>query len=176
MATFVESELHYYDTWRNCSLDTSHSESMVEDDRVVVNFDKVKTAYLNDLGKSEESASSVDALGKDEDGNIYMVEFKNGDFTETDIRRKAVDSFLIFCDIRHSTIKKAREKLHFILVYNPNRVKLNHAQQRAIGMARLGRQPCSLYGLDKLEGFMFAKAYMMSADDFNSKLDHRITL
>ena len=54
MATFVESELHYYDTWRNCSLDTSHSESMVEDDRVVVNFDKVKTAYLNDLGKSEE--------------------------------------------------------------------------------------------------------------------------
>lgn len=52
---------------------------MVDEGNLVVDFDRVKTNYCNELGKSEEYAASADALC--ESGikdKFYLIEFKDG--------------------------------------------------------------------------------------------------
>ena len=49
---------------------------MVNSDGNIIDFDRVKRDYLNNLQKSEECAKSVDALGEDRDSHVYMIEFK----------------------------------------------------------------------------------------------------
>ena len=52
----------FHDTLGNCSTDDEHEERMSTSALQVINFDKVKTAYLNQRGFSEEKARSIDAL------------------------------------------------------------------------------------------------------------------
>ena len=75
-----------YDILRNhqCSLqetskDTSKAkvQYMTTCTKKVVDFDAVKTEFLNSLNETEECAKSVDAFVID-DYN-YFIEFKNGD-------------------------------------------------------------------------------------------------
>ena len=60
----------------------------------VVDFDAVKTEFLNQMRMSEESASSVDALVRDEYN--YLIDVRNGSAREEmhKILHKAKDSQL----------------------------------------------------------------------------------
>ena len=108
-------ELKYYSTWNECSFDSSSNESMVESSKYIINFDSVKTKYLNSLNRSEECSASVDALGRDDNGFLYFIEFKNGDIDNDNIRHKITESLLIFHDITHSSIIDTRKNADFIL-------------------------------------------------------------
>ena len=68
-----------------CSKDSANDVMMVEDDRKVVDFDAVKTAYLNAIGLSENCAKSVDAMFCDTKGMLHFVEFKNGEYKGSEI-------------------------------------------------------------------------------------------
>ena len=74
---------------------------MTESGVVVINFDQVKIDYMHKHKHSAKDAKSIDALAKVIDGNLYMIEFKNGDCKKeaTDIRLKIKDSLLILCDL-----------------------------------------------------------------------------
>lgn len=176
MSLLMHSELKKVSTWKKCSWDESHGTSMVNSDGKIIDFDRVKTDYLNSLQQSEECAKSVDALGEDKDNHVYMVEFKNGDFNEAEIREKLTESVMIYGDISHSTLKMMRDNLTFILVYNPEYKKFKSVEQKAIYQARIGKEPCPIYGLDKYAGFCCSKAYMMTGTEFEEKMAGKISV
>lgn len=84
-----------------------------------VDFDAVKTDYLNGMKKSEECATSVDGIFKTSKHMVF-VEFKNGNMKneKRKVKDKIRDSLLMFCDITGKHIADTREWLEFILVYN----------------------------------------------------------
>lgn len=163
-------DLFHLSTWTECSFDRESRESMIENTRQVINFDAVKTNYLNALHKSEECAASVDALGEDKEGHLYFVEFKNGQIDKENIRNKVTESLLIFNAIAGGQIADTRTQAEFVLVYNSEKISIPPLKEAAIHKARLGKVPCPLYGLDKYYGVYFAKAYMMSAKRFEEKV------
>lgn len=163
-------DFKYYSSWSECSKDDEHNEIMINSEVQVVDFDLVKRKYLNALGKSEECAASVDVLAEDENGDVYMIEFKNGEIDADNIRKKVTESLLIYTDITHKTIKDTRENLSFILVYNPDRKHFEPQRERAIHLARMGKGLCKEYGLDKYQGTYFLRAYMMTEAQFANKL------
>ena len=91
------------------------TESMIE----AVDFDALKTGYVNALGLSEEAVSSVDALILTENCQVF-VEFKNGDMKneKRKVKDKVRDSLLLFCDIAKKDISYTRQYMDFVLVYN----------------------------------------------------------
>lgn len=139
-----------------------------EDQRLVVDFDKVKTNYLNELHLSEEYAASVDTLFQDRNQYVYFVEFKNGEFENHDITKKVKDSLLIFCDITKCSIEYTRNEAGFMLVVNDERLdRLNYQQKKALGLAQKGRFDIALFGLNKLRGYCFDKVSVLSASQFD---------
>ena len=61
--------LNNYSIFKNCqtslkktSKDTEHNVYLVDDERIVVDFDEVKTQYLKKIKLRNQYASSVDAL------------------------------------------------------------------------------------------------------------------
>ena len=176
MPLLMYSELNRISTWKKCSWDESHGTSMVNSDGNIIDFDRVKRDYLNNLQKSEECAKSVDALGEDKYNHVYMVEFKNGEFNEAEIREKLTESVLIYGDISHTSLKRMRDNLTFILVYNPEYKKFKNVEQRAIYQARIGKASCPIYGLDKYAGFCCARAYMMTGAEFEEKMVGEISV
>ena len=68
---------------KNTSLDDNApnvKHYMTKSDLIVYDFDMVKTRYSNGLEVSEQP-KSVDALSSSVDGDIYLIEFKNGDLS-----------------------------------------------------------------------------------------------
>lgn len=57
--------------------DNATTEYMVYSEMEVINFDVVKTKYMNSLSASEECAKSCDALAQI-NNDIIFIEFKNG--------------------------------------------------------------------------------------------------
>jgi hypothetical protein len=108
-------------TLKNTSLDDNGKETqyMVQSELEVVDFDKVKAAYISDMKLADNPCSS-DAL-YESDSEYYLIEFKNGKIdrrTIYDVQRKIYDSLLIFNDIMDTNISFCRNHLNFILVYN----------------------------------------------------------
>ncbi len=161
-------------TLKAASEDSTNREYMTESKLLVVNFDRVKRSYLNDLGYSEETAASVDALAKSRDGNIYMIEFKNGDCKAQarDIRMKIKDSLLIWCDICRKRLDDARKEIVFVLVMNPSNTKLTILDKIAIARShQAGRKKpfCDVpfCGFDKIEGVFVKNVQVFDAENFS---------
>lgn len=169
-------DLRYYSTWKECSYDSAADESMVDSDEKIINFDRVKTRYMNSLGKSEECAASVDAVGEDVQGKVYFIEFKNGAIDDDNIRNKITESLLIYHDITHRTIQDTRKNTEFILVFNPDKIRLRPLERRAMNLARLSNVPCHLHGLDRFYGTWVRRAYMMPAKEFMDKMVSKISV
>ena len=95
-------------TLHDVSLDDSNRSDkhyMTDSTAIVTNFDLVKREYMKALHISEDNAKSVDALFQvtstsNDDPDVCMVEFKNGEIDSRDIERKARDSVLFFNRLR----------------------------------------------------------------------------
>lgn len=107
---------------------------MTSSEKAVINFDLVKRHYVNQLGLSEDVATSVDAILPFADG-ILFVEFKNGKVDNRNIKDKARDSLLIFLEIIGENISFSRNNIDFVVVYNleknplPNQLKKGQLQE-----------------------------------------------
>ena len=113
----------------------------------VVDFDRAKTLYCNSLGMSEEYASSADALCET-DGDMYLlIEFKDGDFDNPEIGKKARDSAYVLSGIMHEDVNAIRENVIFILVYNQNKKKIGSKQKRALALSNKGQNDFTMFGL-----------------------------
>lgn len=168
---YPEIKMHQ-GTLSECSYDAEHDENMSTSDLHVINFDNVKTAYLNSYGYSEVKAKSVDAIAKGNDDVTYLIEFKNGDIKreKKSIPIKIRDSILIICDICHCNISKTRKDVVFVLVYNEERSNLDWATKRMLGGVSLSGRPIPYLELDRLEGFIVKKVLMVTAKQFENRI------
>lgn len=164
-----------YDILQNkqCSLQETSKDSsngvvkyMTLCTKKVIDFDAVKTAFLNQLGESEERASSVDALVID-DLN-YLIEFKNGNARaeQHNVLNKAKDSLFILNSILGRQIDSSRESDVFVLVYNKNVVQLTPQELRAGALCKKANKRYTLFGLDKMKGFCFKDVLTLNQDQF----------
>ncbi len=166
----------FHDTLGNCSTDDEHEERMSTSALQVINFDKVKTAYLNQRGFSEEKARSIDALVNGSDKITYLIEFKNGNVKNENknIQIKLRDSILMICDICHCSISNTRDNLAFVLVYNEERANLDVLTKRAINTANLSGKAASFLQLDRVEGFIVKRVFVLTKETFETKMLPRL--
>ena len=124
-----------HSTLKETSKDDSNTEYMTESEMEVINFDKVKEAYVNNL--SVKGVTSVDALVVFAD-HLELIEFKNGCLRNElkNIGDKIRDSLLLFCDIMEKSITYTREHVDFILVYNESKNKEKDCYNRQALEAR----------------------------------------
>ena len=142
-------------TWKECSCDSTNNVSMIDSDEQIINFDQVKTQYLNELKVSEECSPSVDAIGED-------------------LRNKLFGSLLIFNDITGGTLEDTRKNVDYIVVYNPEYKNFSSKDEIAFNKARIGRQKCPLLGVDRFPGFCVRNAYLINMKAFEKKEMHCI--
>lgn len=164
--------------------DVSNIRYMTQSMMEVIDFDQVKRQYINALGMTEESASSVDAIIPFKDC-ISFVEFKNGKVNNRNIKDKARDSLLVFMDITKKNISYTRDRVEFIVVYNldknplPNQIKKELVQESpsriAIGdyFSAKGKRELVLFDLERYEGLYFSKVHTYSAEAFEKYLNDR---
>ncbi len=164
---FMDATVHQ--TIKYTSRDESKNpvEYMSQVKTRVIDFDEVKKNYLKNHGMEETRAKSVDALYIN-DKKICMVEFKNGDFTSSEIIEKALSSAMIFMDITEYNLSEFRKDAVFVLVYNPNEKNPNTRQIAARYKARSSKKNYSLFQLDNLNGFCFCDVVEIEKDEFDS--------
>lgn len=146
--------------------DATNIQYMTTSTLPAIDFDAVKTAYLNFLGLSEEHAKSIDALALC-DSPLVFIEFKNGNMQHEKgaVKNKIRDSLLILCDIICKSIGFTRENMEFILVYN-------EAKNSRVGIGKyltnLEGKSSILFGLEKYEKIYFKHVYTYTEDEFNT--------
>lgn len=161
--------------------DREHVQYMTRSDLKAVDFDWVKRLYANRLKLSEESATSVDAIVQFED-HIDFIEFKNGKVNNRNIKDKARDSLLIFLDITGRTLNYARNRVDYIVVYNPqrnpppNQLKKEALQDSpsrisiANHFSKKAGTPLILFDLEKYQTLYFRKVRTYSKEEFEEYL------
>lgn len=167
------------DTIREVSFDVENKVHMIDSDVNVVNFDKVKTKYANNLKLSEEVSASVDALGFTEDSWVF-IEFKNGKMQneKRQIKVKIKDSLLIFCDIAKKNISETRKRMDFVLVYNeklnplPNQIT-REVQASTEARDKIGKyfmkkanKELILYNLENFQTLYFKAVHTYTENEF----------
>ncbi len=161
--------------------DREHVRYMTQSDLEAVDFDLVKRLYTNDLGLSEERATSVDAIVQFED-HIDFIEFKNGKVNNRNIKDKARDSLLIFSDVTGETIAYTRDHVDYIVVYNieknplPNQLKKGALQDSpsrisiATHFLEKAERPFIQFDLEKYQKLYFRKVRTYSKEEFEAYL------
>jgi hypothetical protein len=159
-------------TLQHTSRDTSKTpvQFMTLDTRKVVDFDCVKTdIFSNDFGEKDSIARSADALFSTEQG-IYIVEFKNGSFTNLEISEKANNSIMLFNYVTSKQIDYTRKNISFVLVYNKDVKTLSWEDSIALHRAVCAKTGFKGFGTDKLKGFSYKDVYMIEKKDIDSFL------
>lgn len=147
----------------------------------VVDFDKVKEAYIKDLSLSNTPKSN-DALLINCDEHLIFIEFKNGrlkkPLEQSKIRKKIYDSVLIFTDIIGRGIKYTRKNMDYILVYNeekndylnenPSTVVRESKSRDQISkkLLGLGNEHFIKFDLDMFENYCFRNVYTYTEEEF----------
>lgn len=178
------------DTLQETSKDTSNSDEIqyLTDSKIqVINFDKVKTIYANNLHLSDECATSIDAVF-DVNNKIYFVEFKNGKIKKNELKNKARDSLLIFLDIINKNLSYARERIIYIVVYNINK-NSNHDKNRysdinfsyhrlfiAKTISAKAKEEFIRFGLEKFRKIFFNDVYTLCEEEFTLYLQNLFPL
>ncbi len=157
---------------KETSYDFAHDEYMTESNIAVIDFDKVKTDYMNKHKHSEEDAKSVDAIARGKDGILYMIEFKNGKFkNEADnIREKVKDSLLILFDLCKKRLEDARKEIVFVLVINSSHAALTEQDKLAILGANKSGKASTVCKLDRIARVFVKKVLIYDRDELEIKL------
>ena len=158
-----------------CSLDDTRSECMTDLELPAINFDRVKTEYLKNLGYSEEKCKSVDAILEINTetiaSKVLLIEFKNGKIERGNINIKARDSLLLLCAIMGTSIEETRERFIFVLVYNQDEANLQWEARKSVAMSLKAGRSCPVFKLDKMEGVYVRKALMVEKKEFEKWLN-----
>lgn len=177
---FAENKITLKEASKDDS-DISNIQHMTDCELEVINFDLVKRKYANSLKLSDEVAASVDALLQIGD-HIVFVEFKNGKVKNHNIKDKARDSLLIFCDVVGKTISYMRKRVDLIVVYNleknplPNQIKKGRFQESpsriAIGnyFSEKAQKEYILFDLQRYERLYFREVHTYSKEEFREYL------
>ena len=163
---------------KDTSLD--NGQYMTNSEIEVINFDKVKDLYVKDLGLKHVPCS-IDAFCCH--ANTF-IEFKNGNIKDKSecfkIRKKIVDSLLIFTDILNIGISYTRSDIDFILVYNKAKNNVNNTECDGIQesesldsivkkISELGKEDIIKFGLGDFKKYCFKNVYTYTQEEFEQK-------
>lgn len=169
---------------RDASLDDNApnvKHYMTKSNLSVYDFDMVKARYSNGLGVSEQP-KSVDALASSLNGDIYLIEFKNGDISNRkkglEIRRKIYDSLIILYDLLGSGPALSRSEVVFVLVYNEHKNKCVNGIDQSVSsensrikiaatVSRKAGKPFVPFGLGGLRDFCLKDVKTVTEAEFD---------
>lgn len=169
---------------KELSKDTSDKNDikyMTESSLEAVNFDHVKTEYVNNLGLSEELARSIDALAFINNETVF-IEFKNGNMQneKQSIKHKVKDSLLILCDIIKSNISYTRHEINFILVYNKEKNSRSHKESSKAMISNHIMEQANAekikFGLEVFKDIYFKEVHTYSEAEFEEYLCKNVEL
>lgn len=119
------------------SYDESNNEYMTNSVLTAFDFDEIKNQFVSSLGpRSCNSPRSNDALFKDDTGDFYFIEFKNGKVNKHELMQKNYDSTFILSMVLSEKLLVLKEKLHYILVYNENKHPAEQDNGRVVQSSR----------------------------------------
>lgn len=153
---------------KDASYDDKNNCYMTLDNMEVIDFDKVKREYLNNLGLSEECSKSVDAI-IDFNENFILIEFKNGKMKneKKDVKEKIKDSLLIFGDVIGETVSSIRNDAKFILVYNASKNESKNSKiEISKRVSHLAREEIIRFDLEKYKGLYFQEIHTYTEKEF----------
>lgn len=164
---------------KETSKDTANQEYMTNYEGIVFDFDSIKQEYTKCLSMSYTVCKSCDAL-KWDDTHKILIEFKNRNFNNKEIKDKIQASLLLLCDIVNTNISKTREELDFILVYDKDVKPLTNDEKELlvqesssrveIGgiLGKLAHTPLVRFDLEKYKGFYFKHVLTLTGEEFES--------
>ena len=175
ISNFIENK--EINTLENTINITSYSQSdneyMTKANNIVINGDILKDIY-NTKYNFTNRPKSADAVYKFENGNIYIIEFKNGKINnkedKLDIIKKAYDTFLILLDIGIiKDLDYSRNYTTYILVYN----KLKNDEPNKDNIYKYFAKNALIYkkynfkDLYTLQEVLFKESFACTKEDFN---------
>lgn len=175
ISNFIENK--EINTLENTINITSYSQSdneyMTKANNIVINGDILKDIY-NTKYNFTNRPKSADAVYKFENGNIYIIEFKNGKINnkedKLDIFKKAYDTFLILLDIGIiKDLDYSRNYTTYILVYN----KLKNDEPNKDNIYKYFAKNALIYkkynfkDLYTLQEVLFKESFACTKEDFN---------
>lgn len=148
---------------KKASLDETNNVFMTESKLRVVNFDKIPNEYARGKGWRTVPKSN-DALYISKDRQWFFVEFKNGDINLADLYRKIYDSIIMLLELGTvPDLNFFRKNCQYILVYNSEKHgRLAQSKSRdeiSSYMFRLASEEEKLFGIEKLEQYLFQKTH-----------------
>lgn len=169
-------------TFRETSLDKDGKTPgyMTDSEIQVVNFDNVKKSYIKGMGLAYTPCSS-DALYIRKNGELFLVEFKNGVIdkpTTYNVHYKIYDSLLIFNDIVKENLSFCRENMSFVLVYNEGKNSTLYAEEKqeesskaTIGkiIHKKAKKKFVRFGLDRFEKMYVKNVFTYTEREFNEE-------
>jgi len=158
------------DTLERTSADSANSESMTSSQKLVVNLDRFKEDFVKKLSSRGKPVNglpmSCDALLYMTTHNIFfMIEFKNGNINERDIRTKALESLLMLTEKFSVTTEFTRDNMNFILVHSED------TEQMSIKNMMYKR--ADRFNLAYFENLYFKKVYIYSKTQFDKRFVSR---
>lgn len=155
------------------SYDKAHNIHLSESSLQAVNFDKIPREYARSVGCSSLPASN-DALYISPHGEWYFIEFKNGSIDKSNLYRKIYDSLIMLLEIDIiPSMKFAREKINYILVYNPNRYRKTQdsksRDENIVYLLRLAKQEEKLFGIADFEHYLFFETHTYTPQLFHNQ-------
>jgi hypothetical protein len=160
-------------TLEETSKDDNNSEYMTSCQREVVSFDRFKIDFMNKLSitDKEKFCKSCDALYMAApQKEFFMIEFKNGDFKNKDIRIKMLESLLLLSEKSSGISNFAQDNLYFILVYN-EAVRYKNAGVKNVSkhVDKQANEHEILFGLSRFKGLYFKDVFTYSKAEFESE-------
>jgi len=157
------------DTLKQISEDTSKAAGegyMTLCEMCTVNFDKFKD-YTSRRMKLAEFPNSCDALYRNQYGEYFLIEFKNGQLERIDvyeIKVKIFESLLMLSSMFSQTIDLMRDNLIFVLVYNEDIISsIEKIHKKLFGLADVSKRK---FGLHRFEKIYFRSVRIYSKAEF----------
>lgn len=157
---------------KEASYDSENDIHMTDSLMHVVNFDQVKTLRSSEL-RISQPPTSADALYRDGNGLLYLIEFKNGCVHKADIFNKIYDSIVFLLD-RKVLIDLAdcAKRLAFILVYNSEKYHTEQDKIPSWGVisnyfSSLGHLPPVFDYIARFKGYCFNSVCALNSSEFN---------
>ena len=166
--------------FKESSYDDDNDISLIESEEECINFDELTKLYFerhNNLHKFLNSKKypkshftemhqykSNDAIWS-YGGIQYFIEFKNTSKPNgKEIYSKIKDSLLIYLEIMDESISVSKEKLGYILVYNPDSYDKIQSTVKSFANQKIDK-----FGLRaNLEDFYFKKVMTLSKEEFEN--------
>lgn len=164
-----------------CSIDDNgagEKVKMVTVEDPVINFDRFKTLFCNhELGITEEALKSVDCYLELDNGQIYLIEFKNGKIDNSvrkDLNTKLKDSLLMINHSFEQNLGYAKTNINYVVVYNSTKNGLSAKSFKSAMNKKTSKSKSIRFDLSKMSDILNS-VNTIAQEDFNQFWQDKIS-